>query len=134
MRVEAGVLIARGLAASGGVAEGVLALSAADALGRVAQGQRVVLVLRDFDPEDAPAVRASVALVTVVGGLTSDGAIVARVLGIPCVTGCGGLSPTAADEALLAQGEGPTVTIPAGARLRVDGGAGRVEHLPETDQ
>jgi len=123
------VLLAQGLGASAGVAEGVLALSASDALLRAARGERVVLVLRDFEPEDGPAVRASVALVTTVGGLTSDAAIVARALGLVCVTGCAGLWVERGDAGLRVVTEGAETRVEAGAWVRVDGTTGRVERL-----
>lgn len=122
-----------GLGASPGVAEGVLALRTEDALAWAAQGHRVVLALRDVDAEDTPAVRVCVALVTTAGGLTSDAAIVARALGIPCVTGC--TTVTVSGSTLrVADASGAVRAVPSGARVRVDGGAGRVRWAGAVDQ
>jgi pyruvate,orthophosphate dikinase len=122
-----------GLGASPGVAEGVLALRTEDALAWAAQGHRVVLALRDVDAEDTPAVRGCAALVTTAGGLTSDAAIVARALGIPCVTGC--TTVTVSGSTLrVADASGAVRAVPSGARVRVDGGAGRVRWEGAVDQ
>lgn len=114
-----------GLGASRGVVEGVLALCAEDACAWAAEGLPVVLVLRDVEAEDTPVVRLCAALVTTAGGLTSDAAIVARALGIPCVTGCAAVT-VAAPVLRVADDAGAVRAVPSGARVEVDGGAGRV--------
>lgn len=122
-----------GLGASPGVAEGVLALRTEDALAWAAQGRRVVLALRDVDAEDTPAVRVCAALVTTAGGLTSDAAIVARALGIPCVTGC--MTVTVGASALrVADASGAVRAVPSRARVWVDGTTGRVRWAGAVDQ
>ncbi|HKY49836.1 MAG TPA: PEP-utilizing enzyme, partial [Candidatus Limnocylindria bacterium] len=70
-----------------------------------------VLVCRTTDPGWAALFVVASAVVIDIGGTMSHGAIVARELGIPCVIGTGDGSRR----------------IRSGARLRVDGAAGRVE-------
>ncbi len=72
-----------------------------------------ILVCRFTDPSWAPLFSLADALVIDIGAAASHGAIVARELGVPCVIGTG---------------DG-TRRIRTGDRLRVDGGAGRVEIL-----
>jgi phosphohistidine swiveling domain-containing protein len=71
-----------------------------------------VLVCPSTDPGWTPLLAHAAALVVERGGMLSHGAIVARDFGIPAV-----VLP------------GATRTIPAGRRVRVDGGTGRVEML-----
>jgi pyruvate,orthophosphate dikinase len=75
-------VVARGLAASPGAAAGRLALPADF---DTASDEARILVLDDAGPEDAAAIRASVAIVATSGGLTADAAIAARALRKPCV-------------------------------------------------
>ncbi|KOV53865.1 hypothetical protein ADL00_32265 [Streptomyces sp. AS58] len=73
-----------------------------------------VLLTEQTDPDWVPLMAQAAALVTAEGGMLCHAAIVARELGVPCVTGVG-----AAALARLASG-GP---------LRVDGSAGTVAML-----
>lgn len=73
-----------------------------------------VLLAERTDPDWVPLMAEAAALVTAVGGMLCHAAIVARELGIPCVTGVG----RAALERLA-----------AGGRLAVDGTAGTVSIL-----
>jgi pyruvate,orthophosphate dikinase len=104
--------IARGVGASPGAATGRCVRDAAEAVALAEGGHDVVLVLRETAPEDVPAVRRCQALLETDGGVTSEGAVVARGLGIPCVVGLSVLRDAA--------------TLPVGAEVSVDGGTGRV--------
>jgi pyruvate,orthophosphate dikinase len=74
--------VARGLAASPGVASGRLAVP--DDFATPSADPRIV-ILDDAAPEDAMAIRAAVAVIATSGGLTADAAIAARALRKPCV-------------------------------------------------
>jgi len=74
--------IARGLAASPGVAAGRLATP--DDFRHASPDPRIVIV-DDAAPEDAMAIRAAAAVIATSGGLTADAAIAARALRKPCV-------------------------------------------------
>jgi phosphohistidine swiveling domain-containing protein len=80
-------VLLRGLAASPGVASGVLVTDVARALARAAQ-EPVVLMRTDAAPDDVRGFRAAQAVVTSSGGLTCHAAVIARGLGIPAVVGC----------------------------------------------
>jgi len=102
----------RGLPASPGRYEGsARVVTSASELVRIQRGD--VLVTRSTTPAFNPVLPLVGALVTDRGGLLSHAAIVAREYGIPAVVGTG--------EA--------TATIPDGARVVVDGAAGRAEVL-----
>ncbi|MDB5186622.1 MAG: pyruvate phosphate dikinase [Candidatus Saccharibacteria bacterium] len=100
-----------GLAASPGGAVGRITTSSADAQALAAQGEKVILVVRDTSPDDYEGMICSVGLVTGNGGASCHAAIVARELGLPAVVGVG--------ETLLTQ-------LWAGDQVSIDGTAGAV--------
>jgi pyruvate,water dikinase len=107
-----GEVLAAGLAASPGVASGVVRVlrSAADGT-RLEPGD--VLVAAMTSPDWVPTLRRASALVTDGGGMTCHAAIVSRELGIPCVVGTG--------DATRKLTEGSTVTVD-GARGKIYAG------------
>ena len=54
-------------------------------------GKKVILVREETNPEDVDGMRASQAILTARGGMTSHAAVVARGMGRACVAGAGGL-------------------------------------------
>lgn len=110
--------IARGLAASPGRATGVLCLDPDRAVELEAQGRPVVLVRRETSPADVHGMAASVGLFTLLGGLVSHAAVVARDWGIPAVVGAA--EATITDEGLV----GPGGFVAAGDVVTVDGDQG----------
>lgn len=83
------VAITRGLPASPGAATGQVVFNAADAVSYAAKGHRVILVRLETSPEDIEGMNAAKGILTVRGGMTSHAAVVARGMGICCVSGCG---------------------------------------------
>lgn len=84
-------VLATGLAASPGLAVGVLSLDPDDAVARQERGERVILVRQETSPNDIHGMGASVGLVTTLGGMVSHAAVVARAWGLAAVVGCKGL-------------------------------------------
>ncbi len=82
-------IIAQGLPASPGAATGQVVFNAEDAIAYAAEGHRVILVRLETSPEDIEGMAASQGILTVRGGMTSHAAVVARGMGICCVSGCG---------------------------------------------
>jgi pyruvate, orthophosphate dikinase len=120
---------ARGLAASPGIATGVVSMSAEDAERRHAAGESVVLVRQDTSTNDVRGIQASVAVLTAQGGLTCHAAIVARALGKPCVVGAAELRVDYQQGEFSARGK----TLCAGDLITVDGTTGTVmEGAPPT--
>ncbi len=83
--------LAHGLGASPGAASGEVVIDAEEARRLAAAGRSVILVRPETTPEDIPALQVVRGVLTARGGLTSHAAVIARGLGIPCVTGVGAM-------------------------------------------
>lgn len=105
-------VILTGIAASAGVAEGVVKIvHGAKDISSFEEGQ--ILVAEMTEPAMVMMMNKAAAIVTDKGGLTSHPAIVSRELGIPCV---------------VATKTG-TQVLKDGMRVRVDGGKGEITLL-----
>jgi len=93
--------LAKGLPAGPGGAAGQIVFSAADAVGWVKQGKKVILVREETNPEDVEGMRAASAILTARGGMTSHAALVARGWGKCCIVGCGALHVDAIKKEFL---------------------------------
>jgi len=80
--------IGRALAAAPGAASGKIVFTAEDAKSAAKKGDKVVLVRLETSPEDIEGMKASQGILTVRGGMTSHAAVVARGMGVCCVSGC----------------------------------------------
>ena len=80
--------VGRGLAASPGAACGKIVFTAADAKEWKKEGEKTVLVRLETSPEDIEGMKAAEGILTVRGGMTSHAAVVARGMGVCCVSGC----------------------------------------------
>ncbi len=76
------------LPASPGAACGKIAFTAEEAVERAKKGEKVVLVRLETSPEDIEGMNASEGILTARGGMTSHAAVVARGMGVCCVSGC----------------------------------------------
>ena len=85
--VAEGRLLAKGLNASPGAAAGVAIFDADKAEEVAKEGQPVVLVRPETNPDDVHGMLVSKGILTARGGATSHAAVVARGLGLPCVAG-----------------------------------------------
>ena len=52
------------------------------------RGERVILVRLETSPEDIEGMHAAEGILTARGGMTSHAAVVARGMGVACVSGC----------------------------------------------
>lgn len=101
--------ILRGFAASSGVAEGdVRVILDPRKISRFKEGE--ILVTRVTEPSMIVAMNKAAAFITDVGGITSHAAVIAREIGLPCVTNT----------------KDATTILKNGTRVRVDGTKGRV--------
>ena len=82
-------LLAKGLPAGPGGATGKAVFTAQDAVDWEARGEKVVLIREETNPEDVEGMRASIAILTSRGGMTSHAALVARGWGMCCIVGAG---------------------------------------------
>ena len=84
--------VTRGIGASPGAATGKLAFTAAEAVERAKNGEKVLLVRKETSPEDVAGMHSAVGILTSTGGKTSHAAVVAVGWGKCCVVGAGELS------------------------------------------
>ncbi len=115
-------LLGRGLPASPGAATGRIVFNAADAEAWAGRGENVVLVRTETSPEDIGGMHVSEGILTTRGGMTSHAAVVARGMGIPCVSGAGELRVDYRTKTLIAMGE----EIMEGEVITIDGSTGEV--------
>jgi len=80
-------IIAKGLNASPGAATGKAVFDADKAKEWAANGEKVILVRPETNPDDVGGMLVSVGILTARGGATSHAAVVARGVGKPCVVG-----------------------------------------------
>lgn len=115
----------RGVGASPGKARGPIVLTSEAAVARAAEGP--VLFRADVHHEDMPGLRAAAAVVTTHGGVTGDGAIVARALGKPCIASASGVRVDYMSRTVTVQRPGePDRTLREGDVVTVDGATGEV--------
>jgi pyruvate,orthophosphate dikinase len=113
-------VVAEGLAASPGRADGRLCVEIDEALRLAERGERVVLVRRETSPSDVAGMAVAVGLVTTLGGLVSHAAVVARSWALPAVVGARSL--------VIEKGgvRGACGRVAAGSIVTVDGENGRL--------
>ena len=126
-------LLAKGLPAGPGGATGKAVFTAQDAVDWAAKGETVVLVREETNPEDVEGMRASVAILTSRGGMTSHAALVARGWGMCCVVGAGEMKVDSIKKEFTVGNK----TIKEGDSITLNGTAGKVYEgelpLIETD-
>ena len=107
--------LAKGLPAGPGGAYGQIVFSAHDSVEWKKQGKKTILVREETNPEDVEGMRASEAILTARGGMTSHAALVARGWGKCCIVGCAALHVDFAKKELHVDGkvlkEGDWITL-----------------------
>jgi pyruvate,orthophosphate dikinase len=115
-------LLTKGLPAGPGGATGKVVFTAQDAVDWEAKGEKVVLVREETNPEDVEGMRASIAILTSRGGMTSHAALVARGWGMCCIVGAGEIKVDARKKEFSV---GKT-TLREGDSITLNGTAGKV--------
>ncbi|HTO32979.1 MAG TPA: pyruvate, phosphate dikinase [Pararhizobium sp.] len=115
-------IIGSGLPASPGAATGEIVFTSDEAVLAEKEGRKVILVRVETSPEDIHGMHAAEGILTSRGGMTSHAAVVARGMGIPCVSGAGNLRVDARNELLIAAG----MTLKKGDVITIDGSSGQV--------
>ena len=115
--------VGSGLPASPGAVTGEIVFSAEEAISAHAEGRKVILVRTETSPEDIHGMTAAEGVLTTRGGMTSHAAVVARGMGVPCVTGAGNMRVDRFDNILHGVGG---VLMHAGDLVTIDGSTGRV--------
>ncbi len=107
--------LAKGLPAGPGAGSGQIVFTSADAVKWAKNGKKVILVREETNPEDVDGMRASQAVLTARGGMTSHAALVARGWGKCCIVGCGALHIDYQKKILAVAGktlkEGDVITL-----------------------
>src|SRR3989442_8486329 len=115
-------VLATGLPASPGAAQGTVVFSPDEAEELAKEGAQVVLVRVETSPDDFHGMVAAQAIVTARGGMTSHAAVVARGMGKTCVSGASDLSIDYTQQQFSVNGE----VVTKGEWITVDGSTGRV--------
>lgn len=117
--------IGSGLAASPGAAVGKVVFDSDHAVNLSAK-QPIILVRKETSPDDIHGMDVSKGIITMVGGLTSHAAVVARGMGKPCIVGAGGLKVDEKKRLFTAVVNGKTVTVKENDWVSIDGTTGDV--------
>lgn len=114
--------IGSAIGASPGSAAGKIVFNAEDAMEWNKRGEKVVLVRLETSPEDIEGMKASQGILTVRGGRTSHAAVVARGMGICCVSGCGDIAMDEANKKFTLAGK----EFHEGDEISIDGSTGKI--------
>ncbi|MCM2294489.1 pyruvate, phosphate dikinase [Allorhizobium sp. BGMRC 0089] len=114
-------VIGSGLPASPGAATGEIVFTSEEAMAAEQEGRKVILVRMETSPEDIHGMNAAEGILTTRGGMTSHAAVVARGMGIPCVTGAGNMRVDQRNGLLLGLG----VKLKKGDLITIDGSSGQ---------
>jgi pyruvate,orthophosphate dikinase len=117
-----GRMLTVGLPASPGAAVGKLAFTAAEAVDRTLDGEKVLLVRKETNPEDIEGMHSAVGILTSTGGMTSHAAVVARGWGRCCVAGAGEITIDEKGKKIKVGGK----TFTSKDTLSIDGSTGEV--------
>jgi pyruvate,orthophosphate dikinase len=115
--------IAKGISASPGAAVGKAVFDSPRAVELAAQGEKVILVRRETNPDDLHGMIAAQGILTSRGGKTSHAAVVARGMGKTCVCGADELEVDTKAKKFTAPGG---ITINEGDMISIDGTSGVV--------
>ncbi len=115
--------ITKAVSASPGAAVGKAVFDSATAVQQAANGEEVILVRRETNPDDLHGMIASQGILTSRGGKTSHAAVVARGMGKTCVCGAEELEVDVAGRKFTAPGG---ITVSEGDVISIDGTSGVV--------
>lgn len=118
----ASTVVATGMAASPGAAVGKAVFDSATAVKWAQQGERVVLVRRETNPDDLEGMIAANGILTARGGKTSHAAVVARGMGKTCVCGADAIDVSHAERTATIG----DLVINEGDMISIDGSTGHV--------
>ncbi|HWL73032.1 MAG TPA: PEP-utilizing enzyme, partial [Burkholderiaceae bacterium] len=115
-------VLAVGLPASPGAAQGQVVFSPDEAEELAREGAKLVLVRQETSPDDFHGMVAAQAIVTARGGMTSHAAVVARGMGKTCVSGANALEIDYGQQQFTVNG----TVVTKGDWITVDGSTGRI--------
>ena len=115
-------LVTKAIGASPGAASGKVVFTSAAAVTAAEQGEKVILVRRETNPDDLHGMIAAQGVLTSRGGKTSHAAVVARGMGKTCVCGAEELEINSSAGTIKVNG----TTINEGDVISIDGTTGEV--------
>ncbi|MDA3942334.1 MAG: pyruvate, phosphate dikinase [Bacteroidetes bacterium] len=115
-------VMAKGLPASPGAANGQIVFHADEAEVWSASGKKVILVRIETSPEDLKGMNVAEGILTARGGMTSHAAVVARGMGKCCVSGAGKIKIDYKSRTLTLDGK----TFKEGDFISLNGSTGEV--------
>jgi len=115
-------VIAKGLPASPGAATGQAVFDADTAAERGGNGEKVILIRQETNPDDIHGMDAAQGILTARGGMTSHAAVVARGMGKSCVAGCEEIRVSESAKQFSING----TTVKENEWITLDGSTGRV--------
>jgi pyruvate, orthophosphate dikinase len=115
-------VLARGVGASPGAAQGSAVFTAADAVAAGVRGEPVILVRPFTEADDVAGFYAACGILTSEGGKASHAALVARGMGRPCVVGASALDIDLSAREIRVDGQ----TIRQGDHIAIDGTTGAI--------
>ena len=120
--------LGKALGASPGAACGKVYFTSADAIAAAERGESVILVRNETSPEDIGGMQVAKGILTAKGGMTSHAAVVARQMGVCCVSGCEQIKLAAGCFTLGGK------TINEGDVISLEGSTGQIygEAIPTT--
>jgi pyruvate,orthophosphate dikinase len=116
-------VLASGVAASPGAAQGQIVFLASDAVAAAAAGRHVVLVRPSTEADDVAGFHAAAGVLTSEGGKASHAALVARGMGVPAVTGAADLQIDVNAREVRIEGR---IVLREGDVVTIDGTTGAV--------
>ena len=124
--IKNGEVIGKGLAASPGAGTGKIYFNASDVIEAHKNKEDAILVRLETSPEDIEGMNSSKGVLTIRGGMTSHAAVVARGMGICCVSGVGSFSINEEEKTLTTDSgkvyhEGDYISIDGSTGLVYDG-------------
>jgi pyruvate,orthophosphate dikinase len=119
---QEGRFVAKGLNASPGAAVGIAVFDADTAAEWGAAGKAVILVRPETTPDDVHGMLKAKGILTQHGGATSHAAVVARGIGLPCVSGCEDIQVDLEAQQFTVG----SLVVKQGAMLSIDGTSGEV--------
>ena len=115
-------VLTSGLPVSPGAATGRLAFTADEAVKRVSNGEKVILLRRETSPEDIHGMHVAEGILTATGGTTSHASVVARGWGKCCVSGAINMEIDADKKMVVINGR----SFSGDDILSIDGSTGEV--------
>jgi pyruvate, orthophosphate dikinase len=119
-------LFGSGQAACDGVVTGKIAFSPNAAIRMAAEGETVILVRNQTDPDDMKGIAAASGLLTMFGGLVSHAAVVARGWNKVCVVGASAEGLLINSSHTKLKNKDASIVLVEGDSIKIDGSTGNV--------